>query len=116
MSGRRWRETVQGGAASTFTDRDTIAGTEPIVVLGAPANSYTHYIATPEEYTVQRYEGASTLYGPHTLDAYLNLTLTVLPYLDTSASSLPPLSPGPSPPINVNKSLSFITGVLVDNA
>ena len=113
MSGRRWREAVQSSAADMFDD---LNGTDPVVVLGAPANSYTHYIATPEEYSVQRYEGASTLYGPYTLDAYLNLSVTLLPYLDTSAKNLPTLDPGPSPPINVNKSLSFITGVIVDNA
>lgn len=112
MSGRRWRETVQTSAADTLNDLNE---TDPIVVLGAPANSYTHYITTPEEYSVQRYEGASTLYGPHTLDAYLNLSVTLLPYLDTGSGNLPPLDPGPSPPINVDKSLSFITGVVVDN-
>jgi neutral ceramidase len=111
MSGRRWRDAVQSAAADTFDD---LNGTDPVVVLGAPANSYTHYIATPEEYSVQRYEGASTLYGPYTLDAYLNLSTTLLPYLDTDSTNLPPLDPGPSPPINVNNSLSFITGVVVD--
>ena len=113
MSGRRWREAVQSSAAQTFGD---LNGTDPVVVIGAPANSYTHYIATPEEYSVQRYEGASTLYGPYTLDAYLNLSVTLLPYLGTSVVSLPSLEPGPSPPDLVNKSLSFITGVIVDNA
>ena len=114
MSGRRWRETVQSNAAGLF---DSLDGTDPVVVLGAPANSYTHYITTPEEYSVQRYEGASTLYGPWTLDAYLNLSVSLLPYLDPSTSAaLPPLAPGPSPPNNVNKSLTFITGVVVDNA
>jgi neutral ceramidase len=114
MSGRRWREAVQQSAAGTFSD---LNDTDPVVVLGAPANSYTHYIATPEEYSVQRYEGASTLFGPWTLDAYLNLSVTLLPYLSPSLSaSLPSLDPGPSPPINTNKSLSFITGVVVDNA
>ena len=37
-----------------------------VVVIAGPANTYGHYVATPEEYTVQRYEGASTLYGPRT--------------------------------------------------
>ena len=113
MSGRRWREAVQTSAAESFGDLNDI---DPVVVLGAPANSYTHYIATPEEYSVQRYEGASTLYGPYTLDAYLNLSVTLLPYLDTSAKRIPIFDPGPPPPLNVNKSLSFITGVVVDNA
>lgn len=35
------------------------------------ANTYSSYCATPEEYAAQRYEAASTLYGPHTLDAYV---------------------------------------------
>ncbi|KAK3686385.1 hypothetical protein LTR37_019858 [Vermiconidia calcicola] len=112
MSGRRWREAVQSAVANTFGD---LNDTEPVVVLGGPANSYTHYFATTEEYSIQRYEGASTLYGPHTLDAHLTLSAELLPYLDTTASNLPPLYPGPSPPINVNNSLSFITGVVVDN-
>lgn len=109
MSGRRWRESVAKYAA------DSLDITDATVVLGGPANTYAHYIATEEEYAVQRYEGASTLYGPHTLAAYINLTLTNLQYLKLSRSNLPPLARGPQPPVNTNKSLSFITGVVVDN-
>lgn len=110
MSGRRWREAVAAHA------KDVLDVDEPTVVLGGPANTYAHYIATEEEYSVQRYEGASTLYGPHTLAAYINLTLTYLPYLRASRSGLMPLPEGSPPPINTNRSLSFITGVIVDNA
>ena len=112
MSGRRWRHAISA-AAPSILDID-----DPLVLLGGPANTYAHYIATEEEYGVQRYEGASTLYGPHTLEAYVNLTLTNLPYLGTKAdiAKLPALPAGPSPPINVNKSLSFITPVIVDNS
>lgn len=42
------------------------------VVLSGLSNIYTSYVTTLEEYEVQRYEGASTLYGPHTLRAYEN--------------------------------------------
>jgi hypothetical protein len=35
------------------------------------SNAYSGYVTTPEEYDSQQYEGASTLYGPHTLAAYL---------------------------------------------
>lgn len=108
MSGRRWRGAVGQSAKAALGIEN------PQVVIGGPANTYGHYIATEEEYGVQRYEGASTLYGPHTLAAFVNLTLTYLPYLSPSNSNLPPLS-GPQPPINVNNSLSFITGVVVDN-
>ena len=52
------------------------------VMLAGLSNVYTHYITTYEEYQKQRYEGASTIYGPHTLKAYLqqyaNLTQKLL--------------------------------------
>lgn len=109
MSGRRWKEAVHNSAASLTLSGSNI---DPVVVLGGPANSYTHYIATPEEYGIQRYEGASTLYGPYTLNAYINLTLTYLPFLNATAKTKP--AQGPLPPNNVNRSMSFITGVVYD--
>merc|ERR1719229_1113153 len=42
----------------------------PIVVLCGLSNTYTHYITTYEEYQAQRYEAASTIFGPHTLAAH----------------------------------------------
>lgn len=110
MSGRRWKEAI----AASVTKLSLTDSEEPIVVLGGPANSYTHYIATEEEYAIQRYEGASTLYGPHTLNAYINLTTRYLPYLSATPPILP-LPPGPFPPINTNRSLGYITGVLFDS-
>ncbi|KAK4031877.1 Neutral/alkaline nonlysosomal ceramidase [Parachaetomium inaequale] len=110
MAGRRWRNAVKAAAAeSSLTGNH-----EPFVILGGPANSYAHYVTTPEEYAVQRYEGASTLYGQWELPAYINLTLRGLPYLASTASGSPPL--GPSPPDNREKSLSFITPVVLDAA
>lgn len=108
MAGRRWRNAVKEAAADIITD------TEPVVVLGGPANTYAHYVATTEEYNIQRYEGASTLYGPYELNAYINLTVSNIQYLAPSATSSPP--PGPSPPDNRDNSLSFITGVVFDAA
>ena len=110
MAGRRWKEAVSSSA-----ELSSLTAGKPVVVLGGPANSYTHYIATEEEYKIQRYEGASTLYGPHTLNAYINLTTHYLPYLSSYAPT-PPLSPGPSPPINIDRSLTFIRGVVFDRA
>ncbi|KAF2475414.1 Neutral/alkaline nonlysosomal ceramidase [Lindgomyces ingoldianus] len=111
MSGRRWREAVYNQAISTNL---VSASTPPIVVLGGPANSYTHYIATEEEYSIQRYEGASTLYGPNTLNAYINSTLSLLSYLRDDATSSSPA--GPSPPDNRDRSISLITSVVYDGA
>ncbi|KAK0116692.1 hypothetical protein ONS96_012544 [Cadophora gregata f. sp. sojae] len=110
MAGRRWKEAIHDSASSLALSGSP--SVDPVVVIGGPANSYTHYIATMEEYGIQRYEGASTLYGPYTLNAYINLTLQYLPYLSSTSTTRP--LPGPSPPDNVNRSLSFITGVVFD--
>jgi hypothetical protein len=48
------------------------------VVLSGLSGTYSSYITTWEEYQVQRYEGASTLYGPHTLDAYIQTVLELV--------------------------------------
>merc|ERR1711939_203961 len=83
MAGRRWKEAIHSSASSLALSGSP--SVDPVVVIGGPANSYTHYISTTEEYGIQRYEGPSTLYGPYTLNAY------------------------------INRSLSFITGVVFDD-
>ncbi|KAI2468199.1 neutral ceramidase [Annulohypoxylon bovei var. microspora] len=107
MSGRRWRAAVKAAAGD-------LTSAEPKVVLGGPANTYAHYLATPEEYGIQRYEGASTLFGQWELPAYINLSVSAMPHLAPGATSSP--DPGPTPPDNRDGSLSFITGVVLDNA
>ncbi|KOS19834.1 Neutral ceramidase [Escovopsis weberi] len=107
MAGRRWKAAVAQEAA-TFLDR------APVVVLGGPANSYAHYCATPEEYDVQRYEGASTLYGRNELYAYINLTVGNMQYLRPDATGQ--RAQGILPPDNRSKMMSFITGVVQDNS
>lgn len=123
MAGRRWKEAVRAEGTALFSGEDGSSGNnrhrspapDPVVVLGGPANSYTHYIATEQEYAIQRYEGASTLYGPHTLAAYINVTLAHLPLLRARAPSRPlPQPPAAFPPDNTNRSLSFIAGVVRD--
>ncbi|KAG8902823.1 hypothetical protein FRB99_004064 [Tulasnella sp. 403] len=69
MSGRRLREAVR-----TTLIQQGIIGENAYVVAAGPANTYAHYTTTREEYGVQRYEGASTLYGPNQLDAYIDLS------------------------------------------
>ncbi|KAG4969890.1 hypothetical protein JHK82_035585 [Glycine max] len=68
MAGRRLREAVKETLISSsngeFDD-------ETHVVIAGLTNTYSQYIATFEEYQQQRYEAASTLYGPHTLSAYI---------------------------------------------
>ncbi|XP_021094772.1 neutral ceramidase isoform X2 [Heterocephalus glaber] len=66
MSGRRLREAIQKEFASYGMKDITVA-------ISGLCNVYTHYITTYEEYQAQRYEAASTIYGPHTLSAYIQL-------------------------------------------
>lgn len=62
MSGRRLRNTVR----QAFKDAGKLLPGMTFSIAGL-SNSYSHYIATFEEYAIQRYAGASTLFGPHTL-------------------------------------------------
>lgn len=43
------------------------------IVISALANDYLHYVTTREEYSAQAYEGGSTLFGPWSLDAYIEI-------------------------------------------
>ncbi|KAF3703995.1 Neutral ceramidase [Channa argus] len=89
MSGRRLRETVKQELESEGTFRDTE------VVIAGLSNVYTHYITTYEEYQVQRYEGASTIYGPHTLSAYLQKYRGLAKAIAQDRVSELPLGPDP---------------------
>jgi len=60
MSGRRIRDTVRG----VFGDQ------VKYVMIAGYSNDYSGYITTPEEYSIQQYEGGHTLFGPWTLPAF----------------------------------------------
>jgi neutral ceramidase len=113
MTGRRWRDAVATAAVN-----QSITTTTPKVVLGGPANTYAHYCATREEYSIQRYEGASTLYGQWESDAYIHLSTSNIGYLAAGSTEQPPA--GPTPPDNraASESLSIINKdvVVYDNA
>jgi neutral ceramidase len=108
MSGRRWKSAVAAAATS-----QGIVSEDPIVVVGSPANTYAHYVTTPEEYSIQRYEGASTFYGQNELPAYINLTVSNIHYLSAASTTGPPQ--GTLPPDNRKNSLNFISPVIQDN-
>ena len=40
------------------------------LAMATYANDYSQYVTAKEEYDLQHYEGASTLFGPYTLQAY----------------------------------------------
>ncbi|KII95439.1 hypothetical protein PLICRDRAFT_48400 [Plicaturopsis crispa FD-325 SS-3] len=108
MSGRRIREAIRAKLISSG-----IIGDNAYVVVAGPANTYAHYVATPEEYTVQRYEGASTIYGQHTLDAYIQKYSELLPYLADNATGTPASDAPPAE--QTSKAISLQTPVIVDN-
>ena len=46
-------------------------GETAYVAISGLTNGYSSYVTTLEEYQGQRYEAASTIYGPHTLSGYI---------------------------------------------
>ncbi|CAE6472083.1 unnamed protein product [Rhizoctonia solani] len=109
MSGRRIREAVRTKLISSG-----VIGNNAYVVVAGPANTYAHYVTTREEYSIQRYEGASTIYGPFTLEAYTDLFTKYAPYLADSATGAPPA--GPTPEDLTKKAISLQMGVVFDAA
>ncbi|XP_073684665.1 neutral ceramidase [Garra rufa] len=90
MSGRRIREAVKKELEVTesFTNAE--------VVVAGLCNIYTHYITTYEEYQIQRYEGASTIFGPHTLSAYIQRYRGLAKAI--AHGTIGELAKGPEPP------------------
>ncbi|KAI3801480.1 hypothetical protein L1987_29585 [Smallanthus sonchifolius] len=100
MAGRRLRDAVR----AVFKEKVH-------VVIAGLTNTYSQYITTFEEYEMQRYEGASTLYGPHTLSAYIQ----EFKKLATAIVSGATVEAGPQPPDLLNKQISLLPGVVVDS-
>jgi neutral ceramidase len=109
MAGRRMRNALRAELV-----KQGVLGQDAYVVIAGPANTYAHYVTTREEYGVQRYEGASTIFGQYTLDAYINKYSSLVPFLGDSSSGTPPSDPAPA-----NQESSYIslqTGVVFDSA
>jgi neutral ceramidase len=91
--------TTGGRIRAAMAEAAQSAGIEPdsVVLLGL-TNGYDYYVATPEEYGRQHYEGSSTLFGPQT-SVVLQQALAQL------AASIPragaPSPPSPVPPVVV---------------
>ena len=108
MSGRRLRRTI----SKTVSSQE--GGVEkPIVVVAGLSNTYTHYITTFEEYQRQRYEAASTIYGPHTLQAYQQQYSFLAENLVQEKQIE---DEGPHPPNLHDEQISFVPDVIYDHA
>lgn len=106
MAGRRLRNAVKEVLTSSGQFNNNVH-----IVIAGLTNSYSQYVTTIEEYQIQRYEGASTLYGPHTLSAYIQEFRKLATAL-VSEQSVPP---GPQPPDLLDKQISLLTPVVVDS-
>ncbi|XP_076944500.1 neutral ceramidase 2-like [Bidens hawaiensis] len=100
MAGRRLRDAV----SAVFKEKVH-------VVIAGLTNTYSQYVTTFEEYEMQRYEGASTLYGPHTLSAYIQ----EFKRLATAIVSGGTVEAGPQPPDLLNKQIGLLPGIVVDS-
>ncbi|XP_075148861.1 neutral ceramidase-like [Haematobia irritans] len=84
------------------------------VILAGLSNIYSSYITTRQEYQAQRYEAASTLYGPNTLSIYMNIYGTLTNDLFRPSTNTDSGEPEPEPPNMMDKVWSLDLGVLFD--
>lgn len=105
MAGRRVRNDLR--ALAQNIGRNNIP-----VFLSGMSNTYSSYTTTLEEYQIQRYEGASTAYGPHTLVIYqqaFNRQYTAM----VNNQVLPA---GPLPPDQRAQQMTFLPPIINDDA
>lgn len=104
MAGRRLRD----GVYQTLKTLNTNADFQ--VTLAGLSNSYSDYITTHEEYLIQRYEGASTIYGPYTSEAYTQQFRKLALYLTQNRNVTSSVAP-----VDIkDKLMSFQVGVIYD--
>ena len=80
--------------------------------MASVTNTYASYATTYEEYQVQRYEGGSTLYGPHTTDAYIQTAVAMAAAMVKGE----PVVSAVSPPDLEAQQISLFQDVSVDTA
>lgn len=107
MAGRRLRDAVKNTLIQNSVTQDF---SKSHIVIAGLTNDYSQYVTTFEEYQIQRYEGASTLYGPHTLSAYIQ----EFQKLSAALAKGSKVAPGPSPPDLLSKQISLLPGVVTD--
>ena len=101
MAGRRLRNAIR----SILEDSTLVpAGQKIYVTIAGLTNTYSSYVTTYEEYQAQRYEAASTIFGPHTLEGYIQ----EFSRLARDMVAGRPSTTGPSPPDLSDKQLQLI--------
>jgi neutral ceramidase len=102
MTGRRLKETIANQLPATEKN---------YVVLSTLSNAYAGYVSTPEEYKAQRYESASTHFGPWTSAALQQEFATLTKALVEGN----PVAEGPQPPDYSGVHVVLQTGVVYDS-
>lgn len=105
MAGRRIRTEIQN--VGRQLNRPNL-----FPILSTMTNIYSSYVVTYEEYQLQRYEAASTPYGPHT-HTIIQQTYTRLLTAMLQGTTVPP---GPTPLDQTNEQVTFIVPVINDDA
>lgn len=75
------------------------------VVISTYANGFCSYVTTPEEYNVQHYEGASNLFGPYALLAFIQENITIAKALIDQE----PLPVGVTPPEISGRNIKYVS-------
>ncbi|PNW83601.1 hypothetical protein CHLRE_05g236500v5 [Chlamydomonas reinhardtii] len=110
MAGRR----IKRALAARFAAAASPGEPAPVVVVSGLTGTYSSYITTWEEYQVQRYEGASTLYGPHTLDAYIQELLALADSMLAGTPHDPTAAGSTAPPDLQSRQWALLPPVVLD--
>ena len=108
MAGRRLRSAI----ADVVVAEGLYDSVEEVtVVIAGLANSYSDYVTTYEEYQAQRYEAASTIFGPHTHQAYVELFEGLAKDMATNVTTPSTVAP----PDLLDEQLEFLPDVVYDS-
>lgn len=102
--------TITSGLRLRRTVADAVGADLKNVLVAGYSNAYFHYMATPEEYDAQHYEGGSTLFGRWQLPA-MQQTVHGLATAMRDGADVPV---GDKPPDLSRKQLRLQPGVLLD--
>ena len=105
MAGRRMRHAI----AQEIIKAGLTA--QPVVVIAGLSNEYADYTTTFEEYQAQRYEGASTAYGPNELEAFISQFRRLVRDMAAGVDS----QTLPRPETYLDKQIELRPGVLFDS-
>lgn len=106
MSGRRLKANVE----KAFQEINEESSNAYFVVQSL-SNGYSSYVTTYEEYQENIYEGASTTYGPHTLEAYIQQYSFLMKKLMMGEQ----IEEGPQPPNDLDQQRDTTSKIPKDN-